>query len=95
MTGKHWTVDDLPESGDEMAGAFLAGDYHGGQMTALYALASTGSLELFPGEGLARLRREVAEAVDIAGREYPEDCDALSALLRWIDAREAADNETV
>lgn len=88
MTVKHWTTDDLPASGDEIAGAFLAADYHGGMMTALYALASTGSLELYPGEGLARLRREVAEAVDIAGREYPEDHDALSALLRWIDTQE-------
>lgn len=88
MTGKHWTTNDLPDGGDEMAGAFLAADYHGGQMTALYALSSTGSLELYPGEGLARLRREVAEAVDIAAREHPEDHDALAALLRWIDTQE-------
>ena len=95
MTGKHWTIDDLPEGGDEMLGAFTAREYHGGMMTALYALSSTGSLELYPGEGLGRIRRELTEAVSIAERGYPDDIDALTALLRWVETREAADSETV
>lgn len=82
-----YTYDDLPESGDERAGAFLASDYHGGQMTALYALSSSGSLELYKGEGLGRIVRELREAVGIAERSYPEDYDSLSALLRWCESR--------
>jgi len=52
-------------------------------MTALYALASTGSLELFAGEGLDRIIRELTEAVRIAEQDYPEDHDFLAALLAW------------
>lgn len=81
------TVDDLPEGGDEMAGAFLASDYHGGMMTALYALASSGSLELYKGEGLSRIVRELREAVAIAESGYPEDADSLLALLVWCESR--------
>lgn len=86
---RHYTTDDLPDGGDELVGAFLASQYHGGMMTALYALASTGSLELFPGEGLGRIVRELREAVSIAEQGYTEDSEALGALLRWCEAREA------
>jgi|DEB19_MinimDraft_3_1074340.scaffolds.fasta_scaffold00859_13 hypothetical protein len=83
------TVSDLPDGSDALAGAFLASEYYGGMMTALYALASSGSLELYPGEGLGRIIRELTEAVRIAESEYPEDADSLSALLRWCEEREA------
>jgi hypothetical protein len=83
-----WTADNLPEGSDALAGAFLAEHYHGGMMTALYALASSGSLELFPGEGLGRIIRELSEAVRIAETDYPEDAEILSALLAWCVERE-------
>lgn len=85
---QHYTTDDLPDGGDELAGAFLASQYHGGMMTALYALASSGSLELHPGEGLGRIVRELREAVSIAEQDYPEDSEPLGALLRWCESRE-------
>lgn len=85
---KGYTTDDLPDGGDELAGAFLASQYHGGMMTALYALASSGSLELFPGEGLGRIVRELREAVSIAEGDYPEEAESLEALLRWCEVRE-------
>jgi len=83
-----WTVDNLPDGSDALAGAFLAEHYHGGMMTALYALASSGSLELVPGEGLGRIIRELSEVVRIAESDYPQDADDLSALLAWCVERE-------
>ena len=77
------TISELPDGSDALAGAFLCAEYYGGMMSAMYALASTGSLELYPGEGLDRLIRELTGAVSIAGSEYPEDYDALVALLTW------------
>lgn len=77
------TVADLPDGSDALCGAFLASEYHGGQFTALYALASSGSLELYKGEGLGRIIRELTEAVRIAEGEYPEDAESLTALLRF------------
>lgn len=76
---------DLMTEDDYMAleGAFLAQHYHGGMMTALYALASCGSLELFPGEGLARIIRELDTAVSIAESDYPDDLEALEALRKF------------
>jgi hypothetical protein len=75
------TVDLLAGDDDAMRGAFLAEQYHGGQFTALYALASSGSLELFPGDGLDRLRGELRDAIEIAG----DDADDLAALLAAVD----------
>ena len=82
---KGYTATDLPEGSDARAGAWLACEYHGGQFTALYALSSTGSLELYKGEGLGRIIRELRDAVKIAEREYPEDSESLTALLRWCE----------
>jgi hypothetical protein len=80
------TVANLPDGSDALAGAFLAADYYGGMMSALYALASTGSLELFPGEGLSRIIGELTAVVRIAESDYPEDYDSLAALLAWCEA---------
>ena len=83
------TIDLLPDGSGALAGATLAAEYHGGMMTALYALASTGSLELRAGEGLDRIIRELTLAVIIADRDYPEDRDDLAALLAWCVAYNA------
>jgi hypothetical protein len=81
----------IPDGSDALCGAVLAGDYHGGQMTALYALASSGSLELYPGEGLARLIREVSDAVACAEEQgYWEDVESLRALLVWLEHHDEA-----
>lgn len=83
----HYTTDDLPDGSDALAGAFLASDYHGGQWTALYALSSTGSLEMYPGEGLGRITRELWDAVEYAeSRGYWEDAESLKALLGWCES---------
>lgn len=81
-----YTTANLPDGSDALAGAFLCGDYYGGMMSAMYAVASSGSLELRPGEGLGRLIRELREAVGIAESDHPQDADALTALLRWCEA---------
>ena len=79
------TVDLLPEGSDAHIGAFVATGYYGGMMTALYALTSTGSLELYPGEGTSRIVCELRQAVDIADREYPDDADYLRAFLEFCE----------
>jgi hypothetical protein len=86
------TVAEIPDGSDALAGAFLAADYYGGQFTALYAVASSGSLELYSGEGLDRLRRELVAAVAIA-EQLPEsddgyltDAENLGAFLAWVEA---------
>jgi hypothetical protein len=76
------TLDRIPDGHEALSGAFLAGDYHGGMMTALYALSSTGSLELHPGEGPDRIRGELEDAIRIAAT--PEDADDLTAFLDWV-----------
>lgn len=73
--------DLVTESSDAHYGAHIATGYYGGMMSALYALTSTGSLELYPGEGLGRIVGELREAVAIAERHYPEDVDELRAFL--------------
>jgi len=82
------TTDNIPDGSDALAGCFLAAEYHGGMMTAMYALASSGSLELYPGEGPARIRNELCEAIAIAERDYPDDVDDLRALADWIAAHD-------
>lgn len=77
------TTDLIPDGSDALMGAFLARDYYGGMMSALYAVASSGSLELRAGDGLYPLIRELSEAVDIAAAHYPEDYDSLLAFLAW------------
>jgi hypothetical protein len=83
-----YTVDDLPEGSAALLGAFVARDYYGGMMTALYAMSSSGSLELVPGEGLDRIAREVAEALRVAEKNFPDDVDALQAFAEWIAAHQ-------
>ena len=79
------TVANIPDGSDALAGCFLAADYHGGMMTALYALASAGNLELYPGEGPARIRNELGEAIAAAENQgYAEDAEELRALAEWI-----------
>lgn len=77
------TTDLIPDGHEALEGAFLAQHYHGGMMTAMYALASSGSLELFPGEGLDRIIRELDTAVRIAEADFPDDLEALEALRRF------------
>lgn len=80
------TVGLLAGDDDAMRGAFLAEQYHGGQFTALYALASSGSLELYPGEGLDRLRMELRDAIGCAlYNGNADDADDLAALLAAVD----------
>ena len=88
---KHYTVDMLTDGSDELLGASIATEYYGGMMSALYALCSTGSLELYPGEGLGRIIKELRYAISIAESEYPEDYEPLVALLRWCEEREESD----
>lgn len=79
------TYADIPDGSDAMVGAALCADYYGGQFTAMYALISAGSLELYSGEGTDRLVRELGEAIttaEIAG-EWG-DAEALSALREWV-----------
>jgi hypothetical protein len=82
----HLTIDLLPDGSDALEGAFVASQYYGGQWTALYALASTGSLELYEGEGLQRLRGELCEAILHAeNMAEVEDIHPMQALLTWVD----------
>lgn len=79
------TYDDIPDGSDAMLGAFTCADYYGGQFTAMYALISAGSLELYPGEGTDRLLRELSHAVACAeGQQQWEDAEALNALREWV-----------
>jgi hypothetical protein len=83
------TINDVPV-GPALAGACLAHYYHGGQRTALYSLASTGSLEHRRGEGLARIRREVSEACAAAERLGDlRDADHWRAFGEWLAASDA------
>jgi hypothetical protein len=82
----HLTTDLLPDGSDALEGAFIASQYYGGQFTALYALASTGSMELYAGEGLQRLRGELCEAIKCAeDMAEVEDIHPMQALLTWVD----------
>lgn len=79
------TVEDIPEGSDAMLGAFIAAKgYYSGMMTALYALSSTGSLELYPGEGLSRIIVEMRSALLSAEEYYPEDAHDLRSFLDWL-----------
>lgn len=84
------TVEDIPEGSDAMLGAFIAAKgYYRGMMTALYALSSSGSLELHPGEGLSRIIEEMTEAVLTAQEYYPEDAHDLRSFLDWLVQKDA------
>jgi hypothetical protein len=79
------TVASIPDGSDALAGCFLAANYHGGMMTALYALASAGNLELYPGEGPARIRSELGEAIAAAEDQgYDDEAEELRALEEWV-----------
>lgn len=100
---KRYTVDDIPDGSDALAGAFVAREYYGGQWTALYALTSTGSLELYPGDGLGPIIRELKEAVQIAQANWDygtgdesealSDLQHLKAFLAWCEKTHAADSQ--
>lgn len=77
------TIDLLPDASGAMCGAALAYAYHGGQFTALYAVASSGSLELRKGEGTGRLLRELREA--IAEAEESENLQDIEDLQDFHD----------
>lgn len=79
------TIANIPDGSDALAGCFLAEYYYGGMMTALYALASSGSLELYPGEGPDRIRSELSEAIPIAESQgHDDDAEELRALYEWV-----------
>lgn len=61
----------------------IAADWHGGMTTALYALASSGSTELHPGEGIGRLQREINHCRRLATGDA-DLIDELDALARWV-----------
>ena len=63
---------------------YLASQYHGGMMTALYAMSSTGSLELYRGEGNGRLLRELSDAIAIAQSNNVEDLEILEAAYHHV-----------
>lgn len=89
METKYWTTEDIPEGSDALEGAFVARDYHGGQMTALYAMSSTGSLELYKGEGFDRLIRELGVAiVDAHNNGNEDDAYAISRFHQWVVDRQ-------
>jgi hypothetical protein len=82
---EHKTIDLLPDGGDELAGAFIAANYYDGQFTALYALASTGSLELYAGEGLQRICNELGQAILCADMNGDiDDAYYMGHLLSWV-----------
>lgn len=75
----------MPDGSDALYGAHVATQYYGGQFTALYALCSTGSLELRDGDGLAPIIREVREAIEVAETSgYYEDADGMRPFLQWL-----------
>lgn len=78
------TVSEIPDGSDALHGAITAADYYAGQMTALYALRSTGALEIREHDGLDQIRREVAAAIQCAETHHPDDVDALQAFAHWL-----------
>jgi hypothetical protein len=89
------TIREIPDGSDAQLGAMLAGDYHGGMGTALYALASSGSLERFPKEGFTSLIAELSEAIRIAKAAESEDALALVALATWLHAEMMRNGDTL
>jgi hypothetical protein len=84
-----YTVDDIPDGSDALYGASVACGYYGGMMSALYALSSGGHLELYKGEGLGRIIRELHQAVHAAEAHYPDDVDALRSFLAWCEQNDS------
>lgn len=80
-------ISELPDGSDALYGAHVATGYYGGQFTALYALTSTGSLELRDGDGLARIIGEVREAISCAESSgQPADAEDMRAFLGWLES---------
>ena len=71
-------AETLPvyEADEVMLAPFVARDYHGGQASALYALASTGTLT----SGLAREATEAARAAE--GQGFYAEAETLTVLGR-------------
>jgi hypothetical protein len=78
------TIDNISPGSDAFAGCLRACNHWGGMKTVLYHLASTGSLELHPGEGPARIRNELADAIAIAERDHHDDAYYLRAFAEWV-----------
>lgn len=79
------TIDLIPDGSDAMLGAHVATGYCPTMMSALYAMTSTGSLELYPGEGLDRIIGELRSALSVAECEFPEDIAPLEAFLEFCE----------
>ena len=94
METKQWTVADIPDGSDALCGAHTAQDYYGGQFTALYAMSSSGSLELRKGDGLAPIIREVEQAIRDA-HDNGNDTDAydMGQFLDWLKTNERETSE--
>jgi hypothetical protein len=83
---KNYTIDLLPDGSDELVGAFTARDYYSGQFTALYAMSSTGSLELYKGEGLERICKELRDAISCAESQgIYDDVEYMTRFLQWCE----------
>jgi hypothetical protein len=82
----NYTTDLLGEGSEELSGAFTARDYHAGEFTALYAMSSTGSLELYKGEGLERICRELRVAISCAEEQgFYDDAENIARFLQWCE----------
>jgi len=82
---KDLTIDLLPEGSGAACGAACAYMYHGGQFTAMYAVSSSGSLELYKGEGTGRLLRELREAIrEAEDQGHLKDAEDLEDLHDFL-----------
>jgi hypothetical protein len=79
------TINEIPDDSDALFGAHVATGYYGGQFTALYALTSTGSLELHDGDGLLPIIREVRDAIQCAKDSgYYWDAEGMAYFYNWL-----------
>lgn len=79
------TLDLIPDGSEALLGAHIATGYCPTMMSALYAMTSTGSLELYPGEGAGRIVEELRCALSVAECEFPEDIAPLQAFLEFCE----------
>lgn len=74
-------IGNVPDGSNAMVGCFLAGEYHTGQWSQLYQLASSGEVT-----DLFYLARELRDAITTAENEYPDDIEDLTPLAEWVEA---------
>lgn len=82
------TVDDIPESSDARVGVSILHEYHDGQWSRLYGVASSGIIQVYPEYTLDSFARELRDAIECAesnGNYYDAEC--LGALLMWVEDR--------